>query len=157
MTMYNEPETALLSSLAGIKHNLEHLVMSSNRTLAEQITLCIIIDGREKMSPSAAIMLETLAIYEPKQLALGADLHIFDSRLNLELLEKLLYSYLINQHTDNSWLNVYQTALQEYEPFLSQSHQPISLRVLLCIKEANAGKINSHWWFFQSVLYSATT
>ncbi|MDV2999808.1 MAG: hypothetical protein N5P05_001414 [Chroococcopsis gigantea SAG 12.99] len=149
LTMYNEEGTDLLCSLAGIKHNLDYLVMKGKSFLAERINLCLIIDGREKISPSAAELLEALGLYQPSRLAVGAQMQIFDSRLNVELLEKYLYHETINRQTNDSRLDVYRTALQEYELPSLPPEQIISPPVLVCIKEANAGKIDSHWWFFQ--------
>jgi len=149
ITVYNEPGSALLYSLAGIKHNLDYLVAIGNLSLAERITLCIIIDGKEKMSPSAATLLEALALYDPNRAESGVDMHIFDSHLNVDLLDNLLSLASRHQYPNDPWLDVYQTAMPKPVPeFLHPDHS-VSPRVLLCIKDANAGKLNSHWWFFK--------
>ncbi|MDX2254937.1 MAG: hypothetical protein NW214_05425, partial [Pseudanabaenaceae cyanobacterium bins.39] len=149
ITVYNESGSALLYSLAGIKHNLDYLVTIGNRSLAERITLCIIIDGKEKMSPSAATLLETLVLYDPNQAKSGADMHVFDSHLNIDLLEDLVCLDSLHQKSDNPWLDVYQAAMNDHVPILPPLDRSVAPRVLLCIKDANAGKLNSHWWFFK--------
>lgn len=148
ITMYNEPGTALLSSLAGVKQNLNYLVQVGKRCLAQKVTLCLIFDGREKMSASVLTLLEALEIFHPKQIESISGVEILESRLKLDRIQQLMALEMATERSDNPWLEVYQTAQQQNR--LPNSAQSLdSIRVLVCIKEQNVGKLNSHWWFFK--------
>ena len=60
ITAYNEPGESLLSSLGGIKQNLDYLVQVGQETIAKQIKICLIFDGRQKMSSSIISLLASL-------------------------------------------------------------------------------------------------
>jgi cellulose synthase/poly-beta-1,6-N-acetylglucosamine synthase-like glycosyltransferase len=147
ITVYNEPGTALLCSLAGLKQNLDYLVRSGKKAVAEQVVLCLIFDGRDKMSASSSDLLEALEISQSSQGEPNLGDHVFSSQLQLERVQQLINVESSLNPSDDSWLAVYQTAQLENE--LSDNYERLeSIRALVCIKEKNRGKLNSHWWFF---------
>ena len=148
ITVYNEPGTALLASLAGVKQNLDYLVQVGKRCLAKKITLCLIFDGREKISASTLKLLETLEIFPHQQIESKSGVHLYESWLKLDRIQQLMALEMATEQADRPWLEVYQTAQQENR-LLNGTQSLDSIRVLVCIKEQNAGKLNSHWWFFQ--------
>ena len=148
ITVYNEPGTALLCSLAGLKQNLDYLVQSGKRAVAEQVVLCLIFDGRDKMSASSSDLLKALEIGQIFQGKPSLGVHVFQSRLQLERVQQLINFEPSLNTSDTSWLAVYQAAQPENE--LSDNYEKLEfIRVLVCIKEENSGKLSSHWWFFQ--------
>jgi len=148
VTAYNESGKALLSSLAGIKQNLDYLVRAGKKSLAQQVTLCLIFDGRQKMSTSALRLLETLDLCHLSEIEPHQGVNLFQSRLKLEQVGRLMSLETSRGLRDNPWLNVYQTAQQDNSlPDGTDSLE--SVPVLVCIKEENGGKLHSHWWFFQ--------
>jgi chitin synthase len=148
ITAYNEPGTALLVSLAGVKQNLDYLVQVGKRSLAQQITLCLIFDGRDRISPSALKLLEALEILPSEPMESISGVQIFESCLKLDRIQQLMALEMATERSDNPWLEVYQTAqLENRLPDRAQSLE--SIRVLVCMKDKNVGKLNSHWWFFQ--------
>ncbi len=157
ITVYNEPAEALLYSLAGIKNNIDHLMRIGKSFLASQITICIIFDGRERMSDSAANLIEELKLYDPQKVKSGAGVHIFDGILDSKKLKHCTELFTDSVLSDKHLKHIYWTA-QEYNQLNSSGYieeqgkniEQIFPRVLLCIKEENAGKLNSHWWFFMA-------
>ncbi|NES86325.1 MAG: hypothetical protein F6K10_35930, partial [Moorea sp. SIO2B7] len=151
ITIYNEPDLALVYSLVSIKQNLDYLIQTEKYSLAEQVTLCLICDGREKIATSTLNLLETLEICDSRRMQPKEGVHIFESRLKLNKLQKLIPVDTSVEKSDNPWLKVYQTAQQENK--LSNKTYNIqtldSVRVIVCLKEQNTGKLNSHWWFFK--------
>lgn len=152
ITVYNEPGSALLYSLAGIKQNLDHLVRAGKRFIAERVTVCLIFDGQENISASALALLKSLKLYTGGQPISEAAIHLFDSKLDLSLVERCIDVDVMNSKLTNNWWDAYQFTLQQDEiiesDFELNADEPLSPRVLLCIKKENAGKLNSHWWFF---------
>lgn len=149
ITVYNESSTALIYSLASLRENLDYLIQQK-KILPEAVTLCLIFDGRDKISPSVLELLENLELYNYQALEQSSGAHIFVSQLDFDHIEKLISVNTLEKH-DNHWLQVYQTAQSENKLLPKNHHQPRlkSIEVILCIKEQNLGKLNSHWWFFQ--------
>jgi len=152
ITIYNEPSSALLYSLAGIKQNLEHLIKAGKRSLAERVTICLIFDGHAKISTSTLALLKSLELYSENQPISEAAVYIHDSQINLNLIEACIDIDVVDGKCPNSWWDAYQFALQQNDSvesdFEVNIEASLSPRVLLCIKRENAGKLNSHWWFF---------
>jgi hypothetical protein len=152
ITIYNEPGSALLYSLAGIKRNLDYLVKTGHRTIAERVTLCLIFDGQDRISTTALALLKFLKLYTDNQIVSTAEFNIFDTNLDLELVEKYIDVDILDRNPANSWWDAYQFSLQQHEMVAPNSglsaDDLVFPRILVCLKRENAGKLNSHWWFF---------
>jgi cellulose synthase/poly-beta-1,6-N-acetylglucosamine synthase-like glycosyltransferase len=152
ITIYNEPGSALLYSLAGIKQNLDYLVKMGNHAIAERVTLCLIFDGQEKISVSTLALLKSLNLYTEDRLVTASAMHVFDSKLDMHLVEKCVDIDMLDGKSDQGWRSAYQFSLQQNGIAVPNSElspvQEVSPRVLVCIKRENASKLNSHWWFF---------
>ena len=154
ITAYNEPGESLLSSLAGIKQNLDYLVHAGQEAMAKQIKICLIFDGRQKMSSSIISLLASLDLCYLEEIEKDKELYIFQNHLKLEKISQLTNSISPGELRKNNWLRTYQAA-QKYNPVLTEVEGLDSVPVIICIKEKNQGKLNSHWWLFQ-VLGRAT-
>lgn len=155
ITVYNEPAEALLYSLVGIIKNINYLVSTGNSSLASQITICIIFDGRNKISASTATLIKDLNLYDLEKVEPGAGVHVFNTRLDNKKLKQCLDRVTGSVMSDKYATSVYRTAqryegmnLSNYIEEENENKEQVLPRVLLCIKEHNAGKLNSHWWFF---------
>ena len=120
ITMYNENADELQRSLKGVAEQLDQL---QPHVTWEEMAVAIIVDGRNKMHKS---MIE----YCTKELK------IFDEgllRLKYNGSEVSCHIFEISVELPK------HKAQREY-------YQPLQL--ILCIKERNGGKLNSHLWFF---------
>ncbi|NEP18683.1 MAG: hypothetical protein F6J97_17575 [Leptolyngbya sp. SIO4C1] len=138
ITLYNESGSALLDSLAGIQRNINYLISIGRIDLANKITLCLIFDGRDCMSKSAIQLLENLNLYPTKPVSPKSHLHIFESQLS----PKLLQQEIALQQSEA----VAEAVESRSAP--AETAASVLPRVLLCIKENNAGKLDSHHLFF---------
>ncbi len=93
--------------------------------LFPQFCVFIVIDGREKMSPSVAkYAQETLKIWDP---------------------DMLLFSHENNEVT----CHIFQRTVVFPVPGVEDGfYDP--LQVVFVVKEKNGGKLNSHLWFFHA-------
>ncbi|KAI8338477.1 glycosyltransferase family 2 protein [Chlamydoabsidia padenii] len=135
ITMYNEDEVLLSRTLHGIMKNISHLCQrNKSKTWGsgswEKVVVCIISDGREKMHPRVFDMLSALGIYQE-----GVAKNIVDYKP----VQAHLYEYTT------------QLSLDPDLKFKNAENKIVPTQVILCIKEKNQRKINSHRWFFQAL------
>lgn len=122
ITMYNEHADELKRSLRGVADNLDQLEPA---LLWEEFAVCIVVDGRHKMSKSVLQFAEKeLKLFDPDLVKVehnGAPVtaHIFEKSVELA------------KHTSQR---------EYFKP----------LQMILCIKERNGGKLNSHLWYFSA-------
>jgi chitin synthase len=131
MTAYNEEVGAYHASLGAVARNAEFFIAAGQKKLADNLTLCILVDGIDTMSASFAEYAEMLGIYDPALFAADADYHIFESSIE----RRLLYQYPEAHGEHNHRKELHQAS----------SHQ----RVVLLIKRANRGKLDSHRCYFE--------
>ncbi|CAO3637898.1 unnamed protein product [Cunninghamella blakesleeana] len=134
ITMYNEDEILLSNTLYNVMKNINNLC-KRNRSKTwgtnswEKIVVCIIADGREKVHPRVLDMLSTLGIYQD-----GVAKNI----VNYKPVQAHLYEYTT------------QMAMDPNLKLKGPENNIVPTQVMLCIKEKNQRKINSHRWFFQA-------
>lgn len=154
-TAYNESGYALLYSLAAIQKNVHYFIEQGFQTAAEKIAVCVMIDGRDKMSPSMQALVNCLSSYDEIDLADDAGMHIFDCRVSVQKLQEFLnqrdsFKGQPSESDEQDWQAIYNAAGYGHDLSIdTSSDQSIAPRVLLCIKEKNAGKLDSHRWFFK--------
>ncbi|WFD29765.1 chitin synthase [Malassezia sp. CBS 17886] len=134
MTMYNEDERLFTRTMHGVMRNIAYLCGRKNsRVWGEggwrNIVVCIIADGRVKMNSRTLSVLAAMGVYQEgvaKNVVQGTPV------------EAHLYEYTTQVSVD--------PALR----FHSSERGIVPVQVLLCIKEQNRKKINSHRWAFNA-------
>lgn len=151
LTVYNEPGEALLFSLLGLFNNLDYLTNAGCERTVEPV-VCIIFDGLSKISPSSISILNRLGLWSPQELEANSGFHVFESTLRRPLVEEIAQDIDLNGHKISRWGKVYRDSLIESQAeSLETDQQASDCKVIVCIKEENAGKLNSHWCFFQLI------
>lgn len=122
LTLYNEPKDLLKASLTSIIQSLDSL--GRKQSDYEHATISIIADGADQISDSARAYLKTLDL--APQSTTFTD---FDGSVRARNLSPLQTLEGVSRH--------------------SPSRMKISLQLVL--KAENAGKLDSHWWFYQEI------
>jgi len=122
LTLYNEPANLLQSSLETLIASLDQLGDQSSEF--SHAVVCVIADGETHLSNSARTYLDTLGL-TPQGQSLRGFKGTIDAR-------KILPSQSLGTFVRSS-----------------SSRMEISLR--LVSKTDNAGKLDSHWWFYQEI------
>lgn len=127
LTLYNESEEMLSETIQSIALNYVDLI-NQNRN-GNGITICIIADGIEQLSQSVLEYAERLGVYfDGGKMRKQADgLHIVESKVKIS---ELIFNKL--------------------KPEIEYKIDP-EIRILFCVKGKNAGKLDSHWWFYEKV------
>lgn len=122
LTLYNEPSNLLKSSLDSVIHSLDTL----NRKNAHyrRATISIIADGESEVSHSTRAYLKTLGL-QP----CAHSLTDFDGSVRATLLSP--------SHPSAS--------------LTRRSPSGMEIRLQVVTKAQNAGKLDSHWWFYQEI------
>lgn len=150
LTVYNEPREALLFSLLGLFNSLDYLENIGCEKAAE-LTICIIFDGFSKISPSIVSLLSRLDLWAPKEMEKNSGFHVFESTLRRPLIEDVAGDVDLSKEVSR-WGKVYRDSLIEIlENSIDISERVSECKVIVCIKDENAGKLNSHWCFFQMI------
>ncbi|CAO1619779.1 unnamed protein product [Jaminaea pallidilutea] len=134
VTLYNEDEILLTRTLHGVFKNIAHLCSrTKSRTWGsdgwKKIVVAIIADGRKKMHPRVLDCLAALGVYQEG---------VAKNVVNGKRVEAHLYEYTTQLSIDSNL------------SFKGAERGLVPVQVLLCIKERNAKKINSHKWFFSA-------
>lgn len=128
ITMYNEKPDELILTLRGVCENIRTLMRKTGNMLFwKNVAVCIISDGREKANPDTLQFLESIGLYN--QVDVNNSLDTYDMQhFGAHLFEG--------------------TAVFVDHPDLDTLFPP--LQMIFALKEHNAGKIDSHWWFFEA-------
>lgn len=134
ITLYNEDEVLLTRTLHGVFKNIAHLCSrTKSRTWGtdgwKKVVVAIIADGRKKVHPRVLDCLAALGVYQEG---------VAKNVVNGKRVEAHLYEYTTQLSIDSN--------LQ----FKGAERGLVPIQVLLCIKERNQKKINSHKWFFNA-------
>ena len=135
VTMYNEDDFLFARTMIGVFKNIEHMCSRTNsktwgREAWKKIVVCIVSDGRAKISPRTRAVVAGLGLYQDgiaKQQVNGKDVtaHIYEytTQVGMELKGKVV-------------------------KLVPKGATPVQM--VFCLKEKNQKKINSHRWFFQA-------
>ncbi|KAL3669585.1 Chitin synthase, class 2 [Phytophthora oleae] len=124
ITMYNEEGSELQGTLTGIARNLEYMTQQWGDRAWENVAVAVVSDGRTKASASCLDYLTGLGAFDEEIMtvtSVGVDVKLHLFETTVQLVRD-----------DN------------FEAF----YPPIQL--LYALKENNAGKLNSHLWFFNA-------
>jgi len=126
ITMYNEHQEELVLTLRGVCDNIRALILRTQNPLAwEQVAVVIVSDGRVKASADTLELMSSLGLYDEKEIEATLDRHD-PNQVGVHLFEN--------------------TAVFSDNPDLGTEFPP--LQMIFALKEHNAGKLDSHWWFF---------
>ncbi|GMF22061.1 unnamed protein product [Phytophthora lilii] len=124
ITMYNEEGSELQGTLTGIARNLEFMAEQWGDRAWEGVAVAVVSDGRTKASESCLDFLTGLGAFDEEIMtvtSVGVDVQMHLFEATVQLVRD-----------DN------------FETF----YPPIQL--IFALKENNAGKLNSHLWFFNA-------
>ncbi|CAK4709169.1 hypothetical protein LEN26_021087 [Aphanomyces euteiches] len=138
ITMYNEDAEELATTLRKVCNNVAYIQKNAlpgykNDDAWKNIVVCIVSDGRTKANPSTLALLSEFGLFNEDVMTIfstGANttMHLFERTLRLAKDKK---------------------KVKLYHPSHSDSCYP-PLQVVYALKESNAGKLNSHLWFFNA-------
>ncbi|KAI8810960.1 chitin synthase-domain-containing protein [Cladochytrium replicatum] len=135
VTMYNEDAELFVQTMEGVYKNIEFLVDRKGEAEVDwnNIVVCIICDGRKKCPKDVKMALELLGCYQADELIMTdfsetpVEAHIFE-------------------HTSRSHVAFSDKKRKEIR--LEPSR--IDTQYILCMKEQNRRKIDSHGWAFRA-------
>lgn len=144
ITLYNEPENALLLSLNSVAKAVETIY--SRIGCFNRVTVAIIADGSDRISDSVINLLTQLKITQNRQDYRRFGVCIYDNNINT--------SSVIDYYTEFSERDDSGSKLMSPNDNRDTRKDGVDLsgyefRSLLVVKEENEGKLNSHWWFFK--------
>lgn len=126
ITMYNEDPEELTISLRGVCENIKAIAeKTENPEIWKKFVLVITSDGRAKINEDTALAMENAGLFDSNALLLNTNLQ----RVGAHMFQT--------------------TATFIDDPETSSEYLP--LQCIFLLKEHNAGKIDSHWWFFEGI------
>jgi chitin synthase len=132
LTAYNEEVSAYHTSLSALARGADYFIGAGEPRLGQEFTICILVDGIDRMSASFAAYAQHLGIYQPALLDPRADYHLFESSIDRHLLQFAPEDLLRDAGT-----------LTNLSPLANRQ------RIVLLIKRGNRGKLDSHRCFFE--------
>jgi chitin synthase len=161
ITLYNENGNELLRSLVGLAENIEYLTSQSAHLRTGMFPVCVIVDGYSSISPTMLKYAKRLKLIS--QQAAHQNNHM-DTRLlqnGMTIFEAEISSTEIFALATEvaAEMNISATEFLRREGLqqgrqvfpAAQDEIEVSFPVLFCIKAENAGKLDSHWWFFRQL------
>ncbi|NTF32484.1 glycosyltransferase family 2 protein [Rhizobium skierniewicense] len=128
LTLYNEPAEALMQTLSGLIRNQLDL-KRRRQSQTPSLVICMMLDGVRTLDPSTAAMLERLGFGSAQQWTLeGNEQPLLISAMSLSVNDLLVR---LGQH--------------------AMPWNGTRIRLLLCKKPLNRGKLDSHAWFFRTI------
>lgn len=121
-------------TLHGVMKNISYLCSRDRSRIWgpngwTKIVVCIVADGRDKINPRVLSLLAALGVYQD-----GVAKNIVGDKA----VEAHIYEYTT------------QLSIDPTMKFKAADKGITPCQILLCIKERNQKKINSHRWFFQA-------
>lgn len=134
LTMYNEDEKLFTRTMHGVMQNIAYLCKLKNSRVWgpggwKHITVCIVADGRHKVSSRTLSVLATMGVYQEG---------VAKNTVRGQPVEMHLYEYTAQISVDGRMR------------FRSKERGIVPVQIVLCIKEHNRKKINSHRWCFNA-------
>lgn len=134
VTMYNEDEFAFARTMHGIMKNVAHLCSRSRSSVWgkdswKKVQVILIADGRNKVNESVLQLLTATGCFQDNL----ARPYVNNKKVNAHLFEYTT-----------------QISIDENLKFKGDEKSLTPVQVLLCLKEKNQKKINSHRWLFNA-------
>lgn len=149
ITLYNESEQALLISLYAVSKSIENLYDKIG--VFNKVTVTIIADGIDKLSPTTVNLLKRLKIFNSRQDYKRFGINIYDNLVKVNSIEQYFNEKLQHGEIDEKWTSLYKGCTKTQASPEKPNLTNYDYRVLLIIKEENKGKLDSHWWFFKVI------
>ncbi|GMM33037.1 hypothetical protein DASC09_003620 [Saccharomycopsis crataegensis] len=135
ITLYDEEPFLVARTLKGVIQNIIHLTKLKHSEVWgdeswKKIVVCFVADGRNKVNPKTLALFSSIGVYQ-------------DGFARGQIGEKKVQAHLY-EHT--TMLGVQNTD----EGDITFVRNPVPVQLLLCLKERNKKKINSHRWCFES-------
>jgi chitin synthase len=128
VTMYNEGREELDLTLKGIGANIKFLCEKTGvKDFWKEFVICIVSDGRQQAKQDTLDYLTEKGMCSLDKMNLALD-NAKEAPITVHLFESVVK------------LQTVETVNEYYPP----------MQVLFALKEKNAGKINSHWWFYMA-------
>jgi len=115
-TMYNESADFLWTSLNGIHDNIKNLC-TKDRDFWQRIIVCVVSDGRAKANKGTLQRLTELGLYSDT------------------LIEE--------NYVEDVTMHLFEATYQKHDADRKSGPYP-PMQIMFCLKEHNAGKLNSH-------------
>ena len=151
MTVYNEPAPAVIVSLYALFRNLVCLRRNAEGFQDSEFSVCIIVDGVDRLSGSARRLFSHLGFLTDRA-DFEIDAMVMRRRvLRLKDIEAQLNSLSEGEGINRVWVDNLRDSLEaggDPGGGFSPEDAGTGLEVLLCLKRENRGKLDSHWWFF---------
>lgn len=134
VTMYNEDEQAFARTMHAVMKNVAHLCKRHKSSVWgkdswKKVQVIIIADGRNKVNQSVLELLTATGCYQD---------NLARPYVNNKEVKAHLYEYTA------------QISIDENFKFKGDEKSLTPVQVMLCLKEKNQKKINSHRWLFNS-------
>ncbi|WFC98122.1 chitin synthase [Malassezia yamatoensis] len=134
LTMYNEDERLFVRTMHGVMQNIAYLCKLKNSRVWgpdgwKHITVCLVADGRHQVSSRTLSVLATMGVYQEG---------VAKNSVRGQPVEAHLYEYTAQISVDHSMR------------LRSKERGIVPVQIVLCIKEHNRKKINSHRWCFNA-------
>ncbi|KAJ3124589.1 Chitin synthase, class 1 [Nowakowskiella sp. JEL0407] len=135
VTMYNEEVDLFVATMHNVYKNIEFLVDQKFEAGVnfDEIVVCIICDGRKKCPKEVKLALELLGTYQADELILT------------DFMEEPVHAHIF-EHLSGSHIALRDKKTKDIR--LEPSKYPT--QYLLCMKEHNRKKIDSHGWAFKA-------
>ncbi|ODV91025.1 glycosyltransferase family 2 protein [Tortispora caseinolytica NRRL Y-17796] len=134
ITLYNEDYISLSRTLHAVMKNVAHLC-SRNRSRVwgpdgwKKVAVVIIADGRRLVNPRVLDILAAMGVYQDG---------VAKSFVNGKAVQAHVYEYTT------------QVSIDSDLKFRGPEKGIVPVQTMLCVKEHNLKKINSHRWFFRA-------
>ncbi|EQC34234.1 hypothetical protein SDRG_08436 [Saprolegnia diclina VS20] len=141
ITMYNEDGAELAQTLRKVCNNVKYIQKNAlpgyeGDDAWQNIVVCIVSDGRTKANPSATSFLREIGVFNEDAMTIfssgaATQMHLFERTVRLAKDPHNKQSVIMSNNS---------TIGADYPP----------LQMVYALKEHNAGKLNSHLWFFNA-------
>lgn len=146
ITLFNECSDAIRVSLAALADNIKYLYFKESNERYGNISIFIIADGIVNLAASSKDLLSDLGFPLPEFESSQDDIFLSKKRVGLESLQSL-----VQLKNDSHWFDIYHESLMHGDRLGASDLFPTSsvVQLVLCLKRRNAGKLDSHWWYYE--------
>jgi chitin synthase len=149
ITIYNEPGIALQTTIKSLIDSIACSISSSSIQTETPVTFCIVADGINKISSTVVEFFEVFGLYLSEIGTIKKDLFYFKNEFKLDSLKECLASFMDSNSNDiDNWKEVYAQSLVTSNSHVTLNNNESKIQFLFLLKKDNAGKLDSHWWFY---------
>jgi chitin synthase len=126
VTMYNEDHELFLKTWGALQRNIQYLCKKNSWGPHgwQNVVVCIVSDGREKIHPKTLAVIGMLGVYQEGLITTSID------------------SKSVSAHVFE------YTTYVKLDPHYNIKSNAVPIQTIFCLKEKNQKKINSHRWCF---------